>query len=182
MTARQRFSIFNLDAAYSCGEAFSDSDGWMALPSNNYHLGADWGRSSGHTPRSFSFSTNARLPLGLFVTGTLQWNAGQTYNITTGNDDNNDGVTNDRPSGGARNSANGPDFRSFGFNISKAVYFGDQGSGSSRTNLNWFVNLSNAFNRVNLGTPSGVMTSPNFGKSTSARNPRQLEVGARFNF
>jgi hypothetical protein len=111
---------------YSFGESFSDSDGWMALPSDNHHLGADWGRSSGHTPRSFSFSANARLPLGLFVTGTLQWNGGQAYNITTGNDDNNDGVTNDRP--------------------------------------------------------SGVMTSPNFGKSTSARNPRQLEVGARFNF
>jgi len=42
--------------------------------------------------------------------------------------------------------------------------------------------MSNAFNTVNLGTPSGVMTSPFFGKSTSAANPHEIEVGIRFQF
>jgi hypothetical protein len=32
------------------------------------------------------------------------------------------------------------------------------------------------------GAPSGVMTSPNFGRSTSAQNPREIEVGLRFQF
>ena len=131
---------------------------------------------------SFTGSLNAQLPLGLFLTASHQWSSGQPYTITTGRDDNYDGVTNDRPEGVARNSATGPGFQSTSFNISKAVYFGQQGRGGSGTNLNWFVNLSNAFNVVNLGTPSGVMTSSNFGRSTSARNPRELEVGVRFNF
>jgi hypothetical protein len=45
-----------------------------------------------------------------------------------------------------------------------------------------FANMTNAFNRVHYGTPSGVLTSPNFGKSTSASNPREIEAGLRFQF
>jgi hypothetical protein len=32
------------------------------------------------------------------------------------------------------------------------------------------------------GSPSGVMTSPNFGRSTSAQDPREIEAGLRFQF
>jgi hypothetical protein len=181
LTARQRFSVFNVSASYSFGNAFTDAQFWMSLPSNNYDPGADWGPSGG-SRNSLTATVNARLPMGLFLTATHRWTSGLPYNITTGRDDNADGVTNDRPVGVGRNSATGPGFQSTTFNISKAIYFGDQGRSGSGTNLNWFVNLSNAFNRVNLGTPSGVMTSSNFGRSTSARNPRELEVGVRFGF
>ena len=56
------------------------------------------------------------------------------------------------------------------------------GGGVSRTNVNVFVNMTNAFNWTNLGNPSGVMSSPNFGKSTSAEDPREIEAGIRFQF
>jgi hypothetical protein len=42
--------------------------------------------------------------------------------------------------------------------------------------------MTNAFNWTNLNNPSGVMTSPNFGKSTSAESPREIEAGVRFQF
>ena len=46
-----------------------------------------------------------------------------------------------------------------------------------------FANTQNLLNRDNLGTPSGVLTSPYFMQSTSeAGTPRIIEVGARFNF
>jgi hypothetical protein len=48
--------------------------------------------------------------------------------------------------------------------------------------MNLFANMNNAFNRLNAGQPSGVMTSRNFGKSTSAIDPREIEVGLRFQF
>ena len=181
-SARQRFSIFNVSTRYSFTRAHSDGDGWLSLPSNNYDLAADWGRVSGNPTHNFNGSINAQLPLGLFLTASHVWFSGQPYSITTGRDDNADGVTNDRPAGVARNTEAGPIYMSTSFNISKAVFFGDSGRGGSGTNLNWYVNLSNAFNRVNLGTPSGVLTSSNFGISTGARNPRELEVGVRFSF
>jgi hypothetical protein len=95
-------------------------------------------------------------------------------------------VVNDRGPGQRRNGGNGPGYLSFDFNISKAFVFGANpvtpGPGNSRTNINLFANMTNAFNRVNRGEPSGVMTSPNFGKSTNAVNPREIEAGLRFQF
>jgi hypothetical protein len=35
---------------------------------------------------------------------------------------------------------------------------------------------------TNFGPPSGVMTSALFGKPFSARNPREVEIGMRFQF
>jgi hypothetical protein len=181
LTARQRFSMFSVEATYTFDRAFSDVSSWTSLPSNNHDPGSDWGRSGGPA-HSVSATVNARLFWGLFLTGTHRWTSGSPYNITTGRDDNDDGVTNDRPAGVPRNSATGPGFQSTSLNISKAIYFGTAGRGGSGTNLNWFVNLSNVFNVVNHGTPSGVMTSSNFGRWTSARSPRELEVGVRFSF
>jgi hypothetical protein len=119
--------------------------------------------------------------LGVFLTGSLSADSGRRYTVTTGRDDNRDTRVNDRPPGIPRGSAEGPNFLSTDFNISKAFFFG-AANGGSRTNLNMFANMTNAFNRTNLGVPSGVMTSPNFGRSTSAVNPREIEAGLRFQF
>jgi hypothetical protein len=98
--------------------------------------------------------------------------------------DNQDNSINDRPAGLPRNSARGPRFLSFDFNISKAFFFGPSvaRNNSTRPNVNVFANMTNAFNWPNYNPPSGVMTSPNFGRSTSAGNPREVEIGLRFQF
>ena len=44
------------------------------------------------------------------------------------------------------------------------------------------VNIQNVLNNQQLAQYSGVLTSPFFGRANSARNPRQIEVGMRFNF
>jgi hypothetical protein len=120
---------------------------------------------------------NTELPLGVFLTGRLTARTGQGYSILTGRDDNRDGRVTDRPAGVGRNSERGPRTYSVDFNISKAFFLGAGGQ-----NVNVFANMSNAFNRLNPGTPSGVLTSPNFGRSTSAQNPREIELGMRYQF
>lgn len=49
-------------------------------------------------------------------------------------------------------------------------------------NLTIGIRIRNLFNRLNLGQPSGVLTSPFFGQANSARSPRRIEVQLRFNF
>jgi hypothetical protein len=132
-------------------------------------------------------TVNARLPLGIFLTSAMSVAGPHWYTITTGEDDNKDSTINDRPVGVLRNSGKGPKTLVFDFNISKAFFFSGsnsngRGNGNTRTNLNVFANMTNAFNRTNYRPPSGVMTSPNFGKFTSAEDPRQIEVGMRFQF
>ena len=44
------------------------------------------------------------------------------------------------------------------------------------------INVQNVLNNQQLNGYSGVMTSSYFGRANSARNPRQIEAGLRFNF
>jgi hypothetical protein len=184
LSYRHRFSIFSISSTYSVSRSWDDvAPNNPSLPANNYDLRAEWGRIP--TPvHQYNASVNTRLPLGVFLTGVVTANSGRAYTITTGRDDNNDTQVNDRPPGGGRFGERGPAFFRTDFNISKAFFFGAAGAGGgvSRTNVNVFVNMTNAFNRTNLGNPSGVMTSPNFGRSTSAEDPREIEAGIRFQF
>jgi hypothetical protein len=180
LSMRQRFSIFNVNASYTYQLNGGDVswDGPFNNPSNSYDLAADWSTVPRH---QFNTSVNSRLPFGVFLTTSVSVNNGNPYSITTGRDDNGDGVINDRPPGIPRLSEIGPTYRSISFNISKSFRVGRSGNNDA-SSLNVFANMNNAFNTVNRGTPGGVLGSPFFGKSTSASNPREIEVGLRFQF
>ena len=122
------------------------------------------------------------MPFGVFLTQTIAGNTGRYYTITTGNDDNQDGTKNDRPEGVGRNSELGPGRLNFDLNISKAFFIGGAGSAGTRKNVNLFANVTNQFNRVHYNNPASSMSSDNFGKYTSASDPREVEVGLRFQF
>ena len=186
---RQRFSIFTLSASYLVQRALPETNAnGNALPTDNYDLRGDYVRShgTGYPTHNVNSTVNARLPLGFFVTGTMSMVGPNWYNITTGKDDNRDSIVNDRPAGVPRNSGPGPKTLTFNFNISKAFFFGashrSNGNANSTRNLNVFANVTNAFNRTNVASMSGVMSSPNFGRPTGALDPRQIEAGMRFQF
>lgn len=178
INVRQRFSIFNVTATYEWQRL--RNEGGTMLPSDNFDLHTDW--SHNQNPRhEYRSTVNARLPLGVFLSGTMAGNSGRYYNITTGSDDNRDTNVNDRPPGLPRNAGRGPKYLNVDFNVSKAFFVGAD-NGGTRKNVNLFANLTNAFNRVHYETPSGVMSSPNFGRSTGADDPREVELGFRFQF
>jgi hypothetical protein len=181
---RKRFSIFTATANYQYQRVTGDGppNAGGELPQDNYNLLGEWARAMRAPTHTVNTAVNAQLPLGIFLTSTMSYDSGRPYNITTGRDDNMDGITTDRPVGAPRNSGKGQKLLFFNFNISKAFFFSDAANGGTRTNLNLFANMTNAFNNINYGPPSAVMTSPNFGRSTSALDPRQFEVGMRFQF
>ena len=189
---RQRFSIFNITANYTWYEGKSDGPvgGNTALPTNSYDLNQDWG-NAGSGPHAFNVSVNSRMPLDVYLTTAINFKSGNYYSITTGKDDNKDGVINDRPPGVLKNSEPGPHYFNVSFNFSKAFPLGrtavsqaQRGTNNtvSGAQMNLFANLSNAFNMTHPGTPSGVMTSPFFRRSFNASSPREIEVGMRFQF
>jgi hypothetical protein len=203
---RQRFSIFNATASYQYYTSWADSVasgalqgggggsgigggggdnfgfGTEVLPTDNYNMSVDWSRVA-QPVHTINSTLNSRLPLGIFLTSALAANSGRYYTVTTGRDDNMDSAVNDRPPGVERNGGPALWTINANFNISKAFFFGQppQGGGT-QPNVNLFANMTNAFNRPNYSNPSGVMTSPNFGKITSAGTPREIEVGMRFQF
>ena len=67
--------------------------------------------------REWKSAFNSRLPFGVYLTTTLNFGSGDAYSITTGRDDNGDGVTNDRPAGERRNGHYGPGYRTVGLSL-----------------------------------------------------------------
>lgn len=179
---RQRFGIFNVSADYLLSRARNDGSPRAAdLPTDNYNQRADWANRI--APRhTVNGTVNARLPLGIFLTTRISTNTGRYYSIRTGLDDNRDTTINDRPPGVPRNDTRAPKYFNVDFNVSKAFFLSGAGSAGIRRNINVFANMINAFNFLHYGLPSGVLTSPNFGKSTSARQPREIQIGLRFQF
>ena len=179
VSLRQRFSIFNIVANYVGNRGYSDG----SMISNAYDLFSDWGPAGSQENHTLTTSINSRLPRDVYVTTSFSANSGEIYNITTGTDDNKDGQFSDRPGGVRRNSETGPRFFAVGFNVSKAfqVNWGP-GRGRGGTQVSLFANINNAFNLTNLEAPVGVITSRNFGLSTSAFAPREIEVGMRYQF
>ena len=183
---RQRLRILTVSGTYTLNHQMNNSQGAFSLPSNSFDLSADWGRGR-RQRHQFNASVNARIPLGLFLTLGVQARSGQPYTITTGRDDNGDTVSNDRPPGVPRNSETGPGFRSTNINLSKAFFLRrDAGDGrrarGAGAQINVFANISNALNRVNFQNVSGALTSRRFGQPTSAGDPREIEIGVRFQF
>src|SRR5207253_11273918 len=134
----------------------------IAISTDNYNLRADFVGShrTGYPTHNVNGTVNARLPLGFFLTGAISMVGPNWYNITTGKDDNRDGIVNDRPPDVPRNSGQGPTTLNFNLNISKAFFFGAPPNGngrnnSTRTNLNVFANMTNAFNRTTVGSSTG---------------------------
>jgi hypothetical protein len=79
-----------------------------------------------------------------------------------------------------RNILRGPGYATVDFSILKnfvTPWFGSEGA-----NLQLRAEAYNLFNRVNLNNPITTLTSPQFGRITSARDPRIIQLGVRFVF
>jgi hypothetical protein len=177
---RQRLKVFNLNARYTAQMNADDSnDQPFSLPANSYGLRDDVAHWTRH---QFNATANSRLPMDVYLTASITLNSGNPYSVTTGRDDNGDGVTNDRPAGERRNGRYGPGSRNVDVNISKAFVIGRDAHGDSTRSLNLSASMNNAFNSTNLGNPVSIVTSNNFGKSISANNPREIELSVRFQF
>jgi hypothetical protein len=194
---------------YSYTRAQSNGGGAFSLPANGDDLASEWGPNQ---PRHrLQGQVNTEPVKDLSVSLQFRAQSGSPYNITTGRDDNGDGVFNDRPAGVARNSAWTPGQWDIGGRISYAVGFGKRaqasgggqqgmvvvigggggggpmggfggGASDKRYQINFYMAGSNLTNHNNYVGFSGVQTSPFFGQATNVLNPRKLELGLRFGF
>jgi hypothetical protein len=56
------------------------------------------------------------------------------------------------------------------------------GASDRRYRLEFYLAGQNLLNRANYSSYSGVLTSPLFGRPTSAGNARRVQIGVRFGF
>ena len=170
--------IFTGSTQYSWTHASNDTAGISAFPANNYDLSREWGPAD--------FEQRHRLDLlGTIHPGTLfnlgvslSLYSGKPYSLTTGNDDFNDGVANDRPTGVTRNSLRGPSFATFDLRWSRDIRL-SPGLQDRSPMLTIGIDAFNLLNRVNFTSYIGNLNSPFFGEAVSAQPPRRLQVSVR---
>jgi hypothetical protein len=195
---------------YTWSRNRTDTTGAFAIPANGDNLETEWGPGMGDVPHrvgaSFSMQPVRNMTLGLNVRAQ----SGMPYNITTGRDDNGDGLFTDRPAGVTRNAARGAMQVDLGGRLSYAWGFGKPrqqggaggtavmvtigggggglapgfggGAEDKRYRIEVYVSGQNLLNRVNYTAYSFVLTSPFYGDPVAASMPRKLQVGVRFGF
>jgi len=205
MDKKRMFLMFN----YTWSKSDTNTTGAFAIPAQGDRLQSEWGPGGGDVRHRAGASFNISPVNNLSVSLNLRAQSGMPFNITTGRDDNADGVFNDRPAGVSRNSARGAATfdlggrMSWGFGFGTPKQAGGPGGGqvvissggggglasgfggaaaNKRYRLDFYISSQNLLNRTNFTGYSFVMTSPFFGQPIAASQPRKFQAGARFTF
>jgi hypothetical protein len=101
-------------------------------------------------------------------------------NVTTGADDNHDGIINDRPPGIRRNTLAGPGLINLDLNISHDFVLSKRNKEAKVLSVS--LNSFNVLNHPNYVTYIGVISSPLFGRSAAAQPPRRMQLDIQFKF
>jgi hypothetical protein len=165
---------------YTASKTDNNSSGVTFFPANSYDPSADWGHSDNDRRHKFDLLSSVQAG-HFFVFGiALSIYAGKPVNITTGSDDNHDGITNDRPAGVTRNTRPGPGFLSLDLSIAHDFPVSKSPEHSKQFTVS--VNSFNVLNHVNDTTYVGVITSPSFGRAVQAQPPRRFQFDVQFKF
>jgi hypothetical protein len=111
ITFQARYQVPNqrgfVQVQYQHQKGLSDFGGATSLPSDSSNPGLDWGPLGQDIRHQMQIGGTAQLPWRLRLQSQLRLRSAPAYNLTTGLDDNKDGVVNDRPVGVSRNSLRG---------------------------------------------------------------------------
>jgi len=168
-------------AQYTLGWANNDSSGIRSFPANNYDLSGEWSRADSDQRHRFNLLGTIKAGR-LFNAGVaLQAESGRPYSMTTGHDDNHDGLALDRPAGVGRNTLEGPGYASLDLRLSKDFML-DASKKEKSPKLTAAIDAFNVTNRVNYSTYIGNLSSPFFGRAIASRPARRLQLSMRFSF
>lgn len=168
-------------AQYVYGKTMSDTGGINWFPASSFAPSGEWGRADTDRRHQFNFmgTVSAHRWLNFGISVSLL--TGPPFNITTGRDENRDGMAIDRPAAVTRNTGIGPNtigldvrwYREFRFEPSKK---------DKSPSIIVSADAFNVLNRVNYQNYIGALTSPFFGQAVGTLPARRVQIGARFQF
>ena len=172
--------FFSGQVQYTLGKTYNDTSGITYFPANSYDPRADWARSDNDRRRKLDLLGSAQ-PTKFFTLGmALSLYSGKPVDVTTGSDNNHDGITNDRPSGLPRNTLHGPGLVNLDINVAHDFVL-SKARKEART-LTVSLDSFNILNHKNDITYVGIITSPFFGQAVQAQPPRRMQVNLQFKF
>ena len=165
---------------YTLSRTYNNTSGITFFPANSYDAAADWGRSDNDRLHKFDLLASSQ-PTHYFTFGAaLSLYAGKPVTITTGADNNHDGIINDRPLGVARNTMPGPGLINLDLNLSHDFALSKKKKESKVLAVT--LNSFNVLNHPNYVTYVGTITSPLFGLPVAAQPPRRMQLDLQLKF
>jgi hypothetical protein len=168
-------------AQYTLSKTHNDTDGITYFPANSVSPSGEWGRANYDQRHRLNLIETVELGKFVNLGVGLRIYSGTPFTITTGLDQNHDGLANERPSGVGRNSAHGP-----GYADVDLRWFHDfkltRGKKETAPTITAAVDAFNLLNTTNYPTFVGNLSSPFFGRPVSALDPRRLQFTARIKF
>jgi hypothetical protein len=173
-------NYFSGQIQYTFGRTDNNTSGITFFPANSYDAAADRGRSDNDRRHKFDLLASTQ-PTKLFTLGVaLSLYSGKPVDITTGGDNNRDGILNDRPAGVARNTLPGPGLIGLDLNLSHDFPL-SKAKKETRV-LSVSLNSFNVLNHPNYVSYIGALSSPLFGKPVAAQPPRRTQLDVQFKF
>jgi Carboxypeptidase regulatory-like domain len=165
---------------YTLSRTDNNTSGITFFPANSYDPGADWGRADNDRLHKFDLLASTQ-PTRFFTLGVgLSLYSGKPVTITTGADDNHDGIINDRPAGVARNTMNGPG--TIGLDLNLSHDFPLSKAKKEAKVISVSLNSFNVLNHPNYVSYIGTISSPLFGMPVAAQPPRRMQLDLQFKF
>jgi Carboxypeptidase regulatory-like domain len=172
--------FFSGEVQYTFNKTYNNTSGITYFPAYSYDPNADWARSDNDRRHKFDLLASTQ-PTRFFTLGVaLSLYSDKPVNVTTGADNNNDGIVNDRPLGLTRNSMHGPGLINLDLNLSHD--FALSKAKKEAKVLSISLNSFNFLNHTNDVTYVGVITSPFFGRAVAAQPPRRTQLDLQFKF
>jgi len=185
-------------ANYTLERRYGNTDGASTLPANSYNLSAEWGPLVNDARHGFVAGATLSLPRGVYLMPNVAVTSGRRFNITTGQDNNNDSVFTDRPAlatpgdlhvvatpYGLLNPNPKPGDRIIPRNFGREPAQTVVNVTLSKTfpkAITFIIGVENLLNASRLYGTVGVVTSPLFGLPNQALNGRRFDLGVRYDF
>ena len=171
---------FSGQVQYALSRTDNNTSGITFFPANSYDAAADWGRSDNNRLHKFDLLASTQAVKFFTLGAALSLYSGKPVNVTTGGDENHDGIVNDRPAGTARNTMPGPGMIDLDLNLSHDFPLSKNKKEAKVLSLS--LNCFNVLNHPNYVTYIGALSSPLFGKPVAAQPPRRMQLDVQFKF
>ena len=166
---------------YVFGRTRTDTGGVNWYPASSFSPQGEWGRSDTDRRHQFNFLGTATLHRWANFGLSAAFLSGIPFNITTGRDDNKDGMALDRPANITRNTGQGPSqaiidlrwYRDFRLRPLKK---------DKSPSLTTAIDAFNLLNHVNYQGYIGALSSPFYGRAVASLPPRRMQLSLRFQF
>jgi hypothetical protein len=168
---------------YRYQRAFNNTDGPFTPPPSGT-LATEWAPGPGDRRHRIIGSVTTQTLRNVSAQLSLNATSGTPYTVTTGFDDNGDGIFNDRPTGLGRDTQRLPWQTTLSANLAYTATLRPASGrpGAQPRTLGVTLAIANVTNRFNYIGFSGVVTSAYFLRPTAVASPRQIDLSLRFTF